>query len=129
MLTDKSLSKAKVLEEVGCSAIMPLGSPIGSGNGVLALEEIKIIIEQANIPVVVDAGLGVPSEASVVMENGADAVLDRIKSIKFANKLIKGQGRILVRRSGTEAKVRIMGESKNKVLLNKCIKTITKTIY
>jgi len=54
---------------------MPLGSPIGSGNGVLALEEIKIIIEQANIPVVVDAGLGVPSEASVVMENGADAVL------------------------------------------------------
>ena len=50
-------------------------------------------------------------------------------SIKIANKLIKGHGRILVRKSGTEAKIRIMGESKNKVLLNKCIKTITKTLY
>ncbi len=49
-------------------------------------------------------------------------------SIKIANKLIKGHGRILVRKSGTESKIRIMGESKNKVLLNKCIKTITKTI-
>ena len=49
-------------------------------------------------------------------------------SIKIANKLIKGHGRILVRKSGTEAKIRIMGESKNKVLLNKCIKIITKTI-
>ena len=66
---------AKRLEDVGCATVMPLGSPIGSGNGVLALEEIKIIIEQATVPVVVDAGLGVPSEASVVMENGADAVL------------------------------------------------------
>ncbi len=50
------------------------------------------------------------------------------KSIKIANKLIKGHGRILVRKSGTEPKIRIMGESKNKVLLNKCIKNITKTI-
>ena len=49
-------------------------------------------------------------------------------SIKIANKLIKGHGRVLVRKSGTEAKIRIMGESKNKVLLNKCIKNITKTI-
>ena len=49
-------------------------------------------------------------------------------SIKIANKLIKGHGRILVRKSGTEAKIRIMGESKNKILLNKCIKKITKTI-
>ena len=49
-------------------------------------------------------------------------------SIKIANKLIKGHGRILVRKSGTEAKIRIMGESKNKILLNKCIKNITKTI-
>ncbi|NCG35703.1 MAG: thiazole synthase [Dehalococcoidales bacterium] len=66
---------AKRLEDVGCATVMPLGSPIGSGKGVLALEEIRIIIEQSNIPVVVDAGLGVPSEASLVMENGADAVL------------------------------------------------------
>ena len=66
---------AKRLEDIGCATVMPLGSPIGSGNGVLALEEINIIIEQSNIPVIVDAGLGVPSEASLVMENGADAVL------------------------------------------------------
>ena len=50
-------------------------------------------------------------------------------AIKVANKMIKGQGRILVRKSGTEEKIRIMGESKNKILLTKCIKTITKTIY
>jgi thiazole synthase len=66
---------AKRLEDIGCATVMPLGSPIGSGRGVLALEEIQIIIEQASIPVVVDAGLGVPSEASLVMESGADAVL------------------------------------------------------
>ena len=54
---------AKRLEDIGCATVMPLGSPIGSGRGVLALEEINIIIEQSNIPVVVDAGLGVPSEA------------------------------------------------------------------
>ena len=66
---------AKRLEDIGCATVMPLGSPIGSGRGVQALEEIQIIIEQSNIPVVVDAGLGVPSEASLVMEFGADAVL------------------------------------------------------
>ena len=54
---------------------MPLGSPIGSGNGVRTLEEISIIVEQAGVPVVIDAGLGVPSDASQVMEMGADAVL------------------------------------------------------
>tara|TARA_B100001250_G_scaffold22606_2_gene19043 strand:- start:43048 stop:43821 length:774 start_codon:yes stop_codon:yes gene_type:complete len=66
---------AKRLEDIGCATVMPLGSPIGSGRGVQALEEIQIIIEQSTIPVVVDAGLGVPSEASLVMECGADAVL------------------------------------------------------
>ena len=63
------------LEEIGCATVMPLGSPIGSGRGVQTTEEIEIIIEQASVPVVVDAGLGVPSEASSVMELGADAVL------------------------------------------------------
>lgn len=66
---------AKRLEEVGCATVMPLASPIGTGQGVKTLENIKIIIEQANIPVVVDAGLGVPSEASLVMEQGADFCL------------------------------------------------------
>ena len=66
---------AKRLEEIGCATVMPLGSPIGSGQGVLTREEIAIIIEQARVPVVVDAGLGVPSDASSVMELGADAGL------------------------------------------------------
>lgn len=66
---------AKRLEEIGCATVMPLASPIGTGQGVKTLENIKIIIEQANIPVVVDAGLGVPSEASLVMEQGADFCL------------------------------------------------------
>jgi thiazole synthase len=63
------------LEEIGCSTIMPLGSAIGSGQGIQTADEIRIIVEQANVPVVVDAGLGVPSDASQAMEMGADAVL------------------------------------------------------
>ena len=66
---------ARQLEEIGCATVMPLGSPIGSGRGIFTLEEIQIIVEEAQVPVVVDAGLGVPSEASQVMEVGADAVL------------------------------------------------------
>jgi thiazole synthase len=66
---------AKRLEECGCATVMPLGSPIGSGRGIFTLEEIQIIIENAGIPVVVDAGLGAPSEASLAMELGASACL------------------------------------------------------
>ncbi len=66
---------ARKLEELGCATVMPLGSPIGSGQGILTLDEIKIIIEGAHVPVVVDAGLGAPSDASLAMELGADAVL------------------------------------------------------
>ena len=66
---------ARQLEEVGCATVMPLGSAIGSGQGIHTLEEIRIIIEQAHVPVVVDAGLAVPSDAAISMEMGADAVL------------------------------------------------------
>ena len=66
---------ARRLEDLGCATVMPLGSPIGSGQGVQTAEEIAIIIERAGVPVVVDAGLGVPSDASRVLEMGADAVL------------------------------------------------------
>lgn len=65
----------KRLEEVGTSAVMPLGSPIGSNLGLKTLEFLKIIIEQSRVPVVVDAGIGAPSDASLAMELGADAVL------------------------------------------------------
>lgn len=65
----------KKLEEVGTAAVMPLGSPIGSNNGLRTLDFLKIIIEQSNVPVVVDAGIGAPSHAAAAMELGADAVL------------------------------------------------------
>jgi thiazole synthase len=66
---------AKRLQEIGCATVMPLGSPIGSNRGVETRAQIQIIIEQATVPVVVDAGLGAPSHAAEAMELGADAVL------------------------------------------------------
>ncbi len=65
----------KRLEEVGTSAVMPLGSPIGSNKGLRTNDFLEIIIEQSNVPVVVDAGIGAPSHAAYAMELGADAVL------------------------------------------------------
>jgi thiazole synthase len=65
----------KKLEDVGCAAVMPLASPIGSGRGLKLRHTIEIMVEQAEVPVVVDAGLGAPSHAADAMELGADAVL------------------------------------------------------
>ena len=66
---------AKRLEEIGCATVMPLGAPIGSGQGIKTQANIEIIIDQAKIPVVIDAGIGSPSEAALGMELGADALL------------------------------------------------------
>ncbi len=66
---------AKRLQEVGCATVMPLGAPIGSNRGVQTRDQIRIILDQAIVPVVVDAGLGAPSHAAEAMELGADAVL------------------------------------------------------
>ncbi|OCQ98486.1 thiazole synthase [Oscillatoriales cyanobacterium USR001] len=66
---------AKRLEEVGCVTVMPLGSPIGSGQGIKNAANIQIIIDTVKVPVVVDAGIGTPSEAALAMEIGADALL------------------------------------------------------
>ena len=66
---------AKRLQEIGTATVMPLGAPIGTNKGVRTRESIAIIIEQAIVPVVVDAGLGAPSHAALAMEMGADAVL------------------------------------------------------
>lgn len=65
----------KRLEEVGVAAVMPLGAPIGSNMGLKTLEFLQIIIEQSNVPVIVDAGIGAPSHAAAAMEIGAAAVL------------------------------------------------------
>jgi len=66
---------ARHLEEAGCAAVMPLGAPIGTSRGLETREQVSIIVEQANVPVVVDAGLGLPSHAAEAMEIGADACL------------------------------------------------------
>lgn len=65
----------KRLEEAGAAAVMPLGAPIGTNRGLLTRDFLEIIISQSNVPVVIDAGLGVPSHAAAAMEMGADAVL------------------------------------------------------
>ncbi|MBW3042913.1 thiazole synthase [Prochlorococcus marinus] len=66
---------AKRLEEIGCATVMPLGSPIGSAQGIKNSSNIAMIIEEAKIPIIVDAGIGVPSEAAQALEMGADGVL------------------------------------------------------
>ena len=66
---------AKRLQEVGTATVMPLGAPIGSNRGIVTRDQIRIIIEQATVPVIIDAGIGVPSHAAEAMELGADAVL------------------------------------------------------
>jgi thiazole synthase len=66
---------ARRLEQAGCAAVMPLGSPIGSGLGIRNPHNIELIVEQAGVPVVLDAGLGTASDAALAMELGCDAVL------------------------------------------------------
>jgi thiazole synthase len=66
---------AKRLQEAGTATVMPLGSPIGSNRGLQTRDQLRIILEQATVPVVVDAGIGAPSHAAEAMELGADAVL------------------------------------------------------
>ncbi|WP_394201876.1 thiazole synthase [Shewanella waksmanii] len=73
------------LEEVGCAAVMPLASPIGSNSGMQTTAFLEMIIEQSNVPVVIDAGIGRPSQAAMAMEMGADAVLVNTAIASSAN--------------------------------------------
>ncbi|MCP8616254.1 thiazole synthase [Salirhabdus salicampi] len=73
--TSDDVLLAKRLEDLGCHAIMPGASPIGSGQGIINPLNLRFIIEQANVPVIVDAGIGAPSDATKAMELGADGVL------------------------------------------------------
>lgn len=91
----------KLLEDAGTSAVMPLGAPIGSNKGLVTKDFLEIIIEQSKVPVIVDAGIGLPSHAAHAMELGADAVLvntaiatakDTIKMAKaFKDAVIAGR--------------------------------------
>lgn len=81
----------KRLEEVGCAAVMPLGAPIGSNQGLRTQDFLRIIIEQANVPVIIDAGIGAPSDAMLAMEMGADAVLVNTAIATAADPVLMGQ--------------------------------------
>jgi thiazole synthase len=104
---------ARRLEDVGCAAVMPLGSPIGSGMGICNPYNLSIIVEHANVPVILDAGVGTASDAALALELGCDAVLcasaisrahdpaAMARAIKFgvrAGRLAAGAGRIPRRR-------------------------------
>lgn len=91
---------AKRLEEVGCATVMPLGSPIGSGQGIRNSANIQIIIENAGVPVVVDAGIGTPSEAAAAMEMGADALLINTAIAKATDPVAMGRAMGLATSAG-----------------------------
>lgn len=91
---------AKRLEDVGCATVMPLGSPIGSGQGIRNRANIQIIIENAGVPVVVDAGIGTPSEAAEAMEIGADALLINTAIAKATNPIAMGRAMGLATEAG-----------------------------
>ncbi len=91
---------AKRLEEAGCATVMPLGSPIGSGQGIRNAANIQIIIETVQVPVVVDAGIGAPSEAAQAMEMGADALLINTAIAKAHNPVHMGRAMGLAAEAG-----------------------------
>ena len=94
---------ARKLQEAGTVTVMPLGSPIGSGQGMPHFERIRIIVEQARVPVVVDAGLGVPSDAAQALEIGADAVLVNTAIAKAAKPALMAEGFRLGVQAGRKA--------------------------
>ncbi len=93
----------KRLEEVGCAAVMPLGAPIGSNKGLASRDFLEIIIDQARVPVIVDAGIGAPSHAAEAMEMGADAVLVNTAIAAAADPIAMGRAFRLVVESGRMA--------------------------
>nr|YP_009227323.1 thiG [Sargassum thunbergii]AMB49073.1 thiG [Sargassum thunbergii] len=94
---------AKHLEDIGCSTIMPLGSPIGSGQGIQNIENIKIIIENSKVPVIIDAGIGSSSEATYAMELGAEAVLINSAIAQAKNSIEMATAMNLAVRAGRKA--------------------------
>ncbi|WP_064601526.1 thiazole synthase [Photobacterium sp. J15] len=93
----------KRLEEVGCAAVMPLGAPIGSNKGLASRDFLEIIIDQARVPVIVDAGIGAPSHAAEAMEMGADAVLVNTAIAAAADPVVMGRAFRMAVESGRMA--------------------------
>jgi thiazole synthase len=110
MLPDPVL--AQKLEEAGCATVMPLAAPIGSGRGLKLRDSIRIMIEQAGVPVVVDAGLGSPSHAAEALELGADAVLVNTAIARAADPVaMAGAFRLAVEAGRTAYLAGVMEES------------------
>jgi len=94
---------AKELEDIGCCAIMPLGAPIGSGLGLQNPLNIELIINQSKVPVLVDAGVGVPSDAAKAMEMGCDGILMNTAIAKAKNPILMAQAMKLAVEAGRKA--------------------------
>ena len=95
--------QAKVLEEIGCVAVMPLASLIGSGMGILNPWNLQIIIDRANVPVLVDAGIGTASDAAIAMELGCDGVLMNTAIAKASNPVLMASAMKKAVEAGREA--------------------------
>lgn len=93
----------KRLEEAGTAAVMPLGAPIGTNKGIVVKDLLEIIIEESNVPVVVDAGLGAPSHAAEAMEMGADAVLVNTAIAVAGNPVVMAEAFAKAVEAGREA--------------------------
>ena len=94
---------ARQLEEIGCVAVMPLGNPIGSGRGLANPFNIRVIKERANVPVIVDAGIGTASDAAKAMELGADAVLVNTAIAEARDEVLMAQAMRDAVRAGRKA--------------------------
>ncbi|MEH6575484.1 MAG: thiazole synthase [Amphritea sp.] len=93
---------AKRLEEMGCVAVMPLGAPIGSGLGIQNPNNIRLILENANVPIIVDAGVGTPSDATLAMELGCEGVLMNSAVAHARNPVLMAQAMRKAVESGRE---------------------------
>jgi len=94
---------ARHLEDIGCAALMPLGSPIGSGQGLLNTQNIEIILENTVLPVIIDAGIGKPSDACKAMELGASAVLLNSAVANSQDSILMAKGMRKAVEAGREA--------------------------
>ena len=106
------LITTKKLEEAGAAAVMPLGSPIGSNRGIITKELIEMMLENSKLPVIVDAGIGKPSDAAMAMEMGCDAVLVNTAIATAQDPVRMGRAFALAVEAGREAFLSKMAEEK-----------------
>lgn len=117
---------AKHLEEVGCSAVMPLGSPIGSGQGIQNPFNLSILIKNANVPIIIDAGIGTASEAAYAMELGADGVLMNTAIAQALSPQIMANSMKLAVKAGKYAYMAGRMTRQNKAITSSPTKTISR---